>query len=76
MSKIHEFYPMITGTVRTIISLANDQEKKQILFILQYYPLKGKIPEEEIFCLVGAPNELLKELDRQYARWTKGDKNE
>lgn len=72
MNKTHEFYPMITGTVRTIMSLANEQDKKQILFILQYYPLQGKIPEKEISYYSGAPKELLKELDRQFLRWNKG----
>ena len=71
MSKTHEFYPMITGTVRTIMSLASEQERKQILFILQYYPLQG-IPEKEISYYSRAPKELLKELDRQFARWNKG----
>ena len=71
MSKTHEFYPMITGTVRTIMSLANEQDKKQILFILQYYPLEG-IPKKEMSYCSGVPKELLKELDRQYSRWNKG----
>lgn len=72
----HEFYPMISRTARTILSLASKQEEKEIFFILKYYPLHGKIPEKEIDSFSGAPKELLKEFDRQYARWNKGGLNE
>jgi hypothetical protein len=72
MEKKREFYPMITKTVKTILSLATPQEKQQILFILRYYPLRNTMPEKEICSFDKAAQELLKELDRQYERWEKG----
>ena len=74
MNKTHEFYPMITGTVRTIISLATDQEKPFILHILRYYP-NFTATTDDMKHISNICKELLNELDRQYSRWNKGGLN-
>lgn len=67
MNKTHEFYPMITGTVRTLIKLCDAEYKCGFLFILENYPNIQHIN-------INTPllKELVKELDRQYSRWNKG----
>jgi hypothetical protein len=71
MNNKHKFYPMITQTVKTILSLADNEDKLELLYILQYYPNLGA-PEEEIQQSPRTALELIKELDRQYAQWNKG----
>ena len=70
MSKTHEFYPMITGTVKTIIDLIEVKDYAFVLFILRHYP-DFQAPEEELRDRKHT-RALLDELDRQYARWNKG----
>lgn len=70
MNKTHEFYPMITGTIKTLIRVVNPDEAEWFLTILKIYPnLKGT---EEVYT---SPTlaVLIDELDRQYARWNKGE---
>jgi len=72
MSKTHEFYPMITGTIKTLIRVVSPDEAEWFLTILKIYPdLKGA---EEVYT---SPTlaVLIDELDRQYARWDKGGAN-
>ena len=74
MNKTHEFYPMITNTVKTIFSLVkNLDENTLITHCLLHYPLID-YPEKMI-----RDNRLLdamiQELNRQYSRWNKGGAN-
>lgn len=68
MNRTHEFYPMITGSVRTILTLTPSNELDDMVDILINYPnhekTKGALADT-----------LIKELDRQYARWNKGGAN-
>lgn len=72
MNKTHEFYPMITSSVKTIFALAKDN-KSDISVLIQClvcYPLIA-FPE----CLIKENkllDALIQELNRQYARWNKG----
>lgn len=75
MSKTHEFYPMITGTVKTIIKLTENKESAFLLFVLQNYPNFGGAPESEMRSSKNI-SALLDELDRQYARWNKGGQDD
>lgn len=69
MNKTHEFYPMITATLRKVFSLTNEEDLKDLLSILLTYP-NYSIPNEiSLNPLVGI---LVDELDRQYTRWNKG----
>ena len=72
--KEHNFYPMVNKTIRSLMLLAKEQtEKNYIFLILSKYP-HDRIRElnDNIHPLYLA---LLTELDRQYARWDKGEKN-
>ena len=72
MNRIHEFYPMITATLRKLLNLTNDEDLKDVLSIILTYP-NYTIPSEiTLNPLVGI---LIDELDRQYARWNKGGNN-
>lgn len=74
MNKTHEFYPMITSTVKSIFSLVSASDESVLVHCLLRYPLIS-YPEDliEKNKLLGA---LIQELNRQYARWNKGGKNE
>lgn len=69
MEKKREFYPMISGTLKSLLNLAAPQDYKEILQIIISYP----------HCLIDDKNALFNaiknELDRQYARWNKGGIN-
>lgn len=72
MNRTHEFYPMITSSVKTIFTLAIDNKSDTSILIqcLLRYPLitfPECITKENK--LLGA---LIQELNRQYARWNKG----
>lgn len=73
MSKTHEFYPMITATLRKVLSLTNDEDLKDLLSIVLTYPNYSIPSEISLNPLVGI---LIDELDRQYSRWNKGGNNE
>ena len=74
MQKQYEFYPMITNTVKTILSLVkNSDETTMINHCLLHYPMiayPDKMVRENR--LLAA---LIQELNRQYARWNKGGSN-
>lgn len=65
MSKTHEFYPMITGSVKTILRMTPSNELDDMVDILIEYPDHEKTKGALV-------DVLIKELDRQYARWNKG----
>lgn len=69
MNKTHEFYPMISGTLKSLLNIAEAKHHSEILQILTTYPN----------CLIDDNNALFKaiqtELDRQYSRWNKGGIN-
>lgn len=68
MNKTHEFYPMITGSMKTILVMTPSQELVDIVDILIEYPNHTKTGGAMIDLVI-------KELDRQYARWNKGGIN-
>ena len=71
--KDYKFYPMITQTLKSVLSLANPVDMWDYVGIIVNYPdyeLNGDIAANPITDII------IKELDRQYARWNKGGKNE
>ena len=70
MEKKREFYPMITSTVKTLIQVSDEDDAVWILIALKNYP--EDFPEDYKSPIIIA---LLEELDRQYARWNKGENN-
>lgn len=73
MSKTHEFYPMITSTLKTILPLIEfGDEWKYIEIITKYpnYELDGDMAASPM------AHAIIAELDRQYVRWNKGGNNE
>lgn len=65
-----EFYPMITNTVKTLIKIASPNDLTGMLFVLREYPAIKKLSPIAKTPTIEA---LLDELDRQYARWNKGE---
>lgn len=65
MSKTHEFYPMISGSVKTILLMTPSNELDDMVDVLIEYPDHKKTKGALVDLLI-------KELDRQYARWNKG----
>ena len=76
MSYTHEFYPMVTGTVKTLVKLTqgNDQGVFMIMLLLCSYPNHERFLSEEEKKQPKGPiyDALVEELDRQYSRWNKG----
>lgn len=70
MEKKREFYPMITQTVKTLIQVSDEDDAVWILIALKNYP--EEFPEDYKSPIIIA---LLDELNRQYARWNKGENN-
>lgn len=70
MESKREFYPMITQTVKTLIQVSDREDETWILITLKNYP-DVEIEDEYKSPLIIA---LLAELDRQYARWKRGNK--
>lgn len=72
MKNKHEFYPMFTGTMKTLICLIQyGDEWKYLDIILQYpnYELDGELAADPL------AQAIINELDRQYDRWNKGGNN-
>ena len=65
MNKTYEFYPMITGTIKTILTVTPEQNLSDIVDILTTYPDYNN--NNNPFAKM-----VIDELDRQYARWNKG----
>lgn len=75
MNKTHEFYPMLTGTMKTIIKIAMEQfpnDSAEILNLLLSYP---NISWIDANLAPQITKTAIDELDRQYARWNKGGNN-
>jgi len=72
MANNHEFYPMITQTVKTLIGIVSEEERENFLILLQNYPNIQVVDVNDVTPLLLA---LVKELDRQYVRWNKGGNN-
>jgi hypothetical protein len=72
MKNKHEFYPMITGTMKTLLCLTEFGNEWDYLNIILNYP-NYKLDEN----LENKPlaQAIINELDRQYERWDKGGKN-
>lgn len=72
MKNNHEFYPMITGTMKTLLNLIPYGEEWQYLDIIITYP-NYKLDND----LAAQPmaHAIINELDRQYERWNKGGNN-
>lgn len=68
----HEFYPMITGTMKTLLCLVQYGDEWQYLNLIMQYPnheLDGELAADPM------AQAIINELDRQYTRWNKGGKN-
>lgn len=68
MKNNHEFYPMITGTMKTLLCLIQNGDEWQYLnLIIQYpnYELNNKLESDPM------AQAIINELDRQYERWNK-----
>lgn len=74
MDKTHEFYPMVSGTIKAILNIVSNNPKQEhaVLRILATYPKQTTPPPT--MCPVEISFTILDELDRQYARWNKGGK--
>lgn len=72
MEKTREFYPMITRTVKELITLNDSKNNFEFLVILQNYPDIQFINNDYITPVCRM---LINELDRQYERWNKGGNN-
>lgn len=72
MDKKHEFYPMISRTVKELIAICETKNESSFLVILQNYPDIQFIDKEFI---TPVNRMLINELDRQYTRWNKGCDN-
>lgn len=72
----HIFYPIVNQTVRSLISVAEEQiDRNFILYLLNTYPNQDENRIESWIadgCNKTILFALLNELDRQYARWNKG----
>lgn len=71
MAKKHEFYPMISGTMKALLNLATPDKLELLVYFLVAYP------QHDLFIGKDDPlaMQIIAELDRQYARWNKGENN-
>ena len=67
----HIFYPMVNRTIRSLISYADAEDQKRLLYLLLVYP-NYELTQKDKTQLVML---VLNELDRQYIRWNKGGTN-
>lgn len=72
MKKEREFYPMITGTLKTLLPLVEFGDEWQFIKIIVTYPNYELDQDLAINPIALA---VINELDRQYARWNKGGDN-
>jgi hypothetical protein len=65
-----KFYPMITKTMNNLLRLVDPYDMWEIVDIICSYPkyeLDGELAAKPIV------DAIIDELNRQYARWNKGD---
>lgn len=74
-----KFYPMLTQTIKSALCLAETNELYYYIDLLVTYPeiTPHNAASREAFHHPRTPiaEIILKELDRQYARWNKGGLN-
>lgn len=74
-----KFYPMLTQTIKSALCLADTNELYYYIDLLVTYPKisQHNTASTEAFNKPRTPiaEIILKELDRQYARWNKGGIN-
>lgn len=66
-----EFYPLVSHTIKVLIDVGYKERFQDYLLILRNYPNVN--PDDYLYDSICA--QIVHELDRQYARWTKGGKN-
>lgn len=71
MTRIHEFYPMISGTMKALLNIATPDKLELFVYYICAYP------NHDLHLSKDDPwaNQIIAELDRQYARWNKGEAN-
>lgn len=70
--KERKFYPMITKTMNNLLRLVEPYDMCEIIDIVCSYPnyeLDGDLAPKPIV------DAIIDELNRQYARWNKGESN-
>lgn len=67
MNKAHEFYPMMTRTIKSLLKITALPDLQHTIEIIIEYP--NHKSDGSILDLA-----IIDELDRQYARWNKGGK--
>ena len=71
MEKKYEFYPMISGTLKSLLILPAKKDLWEYIRVITKYPdydfVRNGIDGSD-----GIMSAIIKELDRQYARWNKG----
>lgn len=70
MNRTHEFYPMITTTIKSLLSLLTKDQYSEALQILITYP--RCVIDETCPPVFQA---IVEELHRQHNRWNKGGNN-
>lgn len=69
MSQEKEFYPLVSHTIKVLMELCPDEYAPLFLQTIKIYPkVLESLREDALMAQV------LKELDRQYARWKGGNK--
>lgn len=65
------FYPMLSGTMKSLLSLTKPEDMPETVEIIITYPkhhLDGDQAANPVICAI------MQELHRQYGRWTQGGK--
>lgn len=69
--KTHEFYPMISGTLKSLLTLPPKKDLWEYIRVIIKYPDYDFIGNG-IDGTDGIMSAIINELNRQYARWNKG----
>lgn len=71
MEKKYEFYPMISGTLKSLLILPTKKDLWEYIRVITKYPDYDFV-DNGIDGTDGIMSAIIKELDRQYTRWNKG----
>lgn len=72
MNKTHEFYPMISGTLKSLLTLPPKKDLWEYIRVISDYPDYSFIGNSIIDGTNAVMAAIITELDRQYSRWNKG----
>lgn len=71
----HTFYPMVTQTMKSLLNIFEPDTMYDLLYVINIITTYPNYDTDKDMLAKPIVMAIIEELDRQYERWNKGEKN-